>query len=85
MYVCEWGRLPFEVDTEHGISPRGRHCQRDGREEKSHAVLPPFSLFLGRSIFSGLIQPENRRAFAKEARENELQLTKQGGRVGNWE
>ena len=44
----------------------------NSREEKSHAVLPSFlPSFLSpftRSIFSWLIHPENRRAFAKEAR-----------------
>ena len=67
-YACEWARLPFEADTEHGISPRGSHCRRtEERKNLTQSFLPLLPSSLSRSICSRLIQAENRRAFAKEA------------------
>ena len=41
VYACEWARLPFEADTEHGISPRGSHCRRkEERKNLTQSFLP---------------------------------------------
>ena len=67
----------------------------DGRKRGKISRSPSFLPSDSRSIFSRLIQAENRRAFAKEAawadRETDRhgKLTKrggegEGGRVGNW-